>query len=1060
MEMPDSTPGEQRIVPDNCSPPAELPCESPQPFHTSRLPLAENCEDSPAAQPVIDEHHPLFSARYYCKQRPDIEAAGADPFTHYIQQGYTEGVNPHPLFDERYYQQQSGNSTSAGLVHYLTKGFEHFSPHPLFDRLYYLQQKAERAVLRKSERLRISLGRTALFSEAEEEEREVAIPLLDYVLNGIRSQLNPHPLFHTAYYYQQRPDVLASGVNALSHFIEYGHSENVSPCPLFQTSYYRQAVQNRLLAGNPLVDYLTRGRSAPSPHPLFENAWYAASLERAGRTLPATMSPLLHFAVDGAAAGHTPCAMFDPAFYTANYPEAAAAGGDPFSHFLTTGWQQGCHPHPLFDVSYYLRRHPELKAAGINPLQHYMECSRQEAGETPCWAFYPAEYLRFRQSRELSLPHAADHFFREYYSPESVGYHSSDETFQALYTQLNLRRPLLRGVHPTRFLIALPDARCSEENRFAHRWIQTLHTQFGIHCILFLFEGGDYEADFDSVATVIRADQLQERFGTTNLSLLLLAAHRPGWTLSLCLSLECADFARLCSSLNIPLVSYLYQMPRDADFSSRLMQCLIHTSRIVMYASDAVSASVHCRLLPQEVAQAAPAVTVSPGISPYVPEPGGREACRYKVCSRLGLDPDSFLVLGCGSLDSHDGAEIFIAVASAFFAAHPERPCTFLWLAEPTKESRSIESSLIADLRQANLEDRILFLKEEQDFATYIGAADTFANFSRFSVFPPSILEAMAAGVPVVAFGADQGLWRVLGTDGGFALSHLNISGAAEKLLQLSSNPELCRSMGEAAASRAAHIFDVSQSVQQAIEAVSSVMEWDVIGTYCRPHRRNGASQRLPVYFLTPDWVISGVNTFIDRIVEGLRKNAWDARILFTGPRPFFGGIKPRSPWLTLPVQGPAVEEERWENVRAFLGSQGPVLAVLGYDHLSNAVSPALPDWVGLLGMLQSDEANYYETAYRLGRYWNRLIAVSQHIADTVEELNPALSARTCVIPNAALRADEIQHLRRPEHHGTSIRLVYTGRFVHNQKRFLDFVPLVETLDRTGIDYQFTFAGQ
>jgi glycosyltransferase involved in cell wall biosynthesis len=30
---------------------------------------------------------------------------------------------------------------------------------------------------------------------------------------------------------------------------------------------------------------------------------------------------------------------------------------------------------------------------------------------------------------------------------------------------------------------------------------------------------------------------------------------------------------------------------------------------------------------------------------------------------------------------------------------------------------------------------------------------------------------------------------------------------------------------------------------------------------------------------------------------------------------------------------------------------------------------------------------------------------------------------------------------------------------VHNQKRFLDFVPLVETLDRTGIDYQFTFAG-
>ena len=62
--------------------------------------------------------------------------------------------------------------------------------------------------------------------------------LAHYLAKGAGEGRDPHPLFDTAYYLKQYPDVVESGLNPLVHYIRSGANENRNPSPLFDTAYY------------------------------------------------------------------------------------------------------------------------------------------------------------------------------------------------------------------------------------------------------------------------------------------------------------------------------------------------------------------------------------------------------------------------------------------------------------------------------------------------------------------------------------------------------------------------------------------------------------------------------------------------------------------------------------------------------------------------------------------------------------------------------------------------------------------------------------------------------
>lgn len=191
--------------------------------------------------------HPLFDMDFYFSQSADVRAAGINPLSHFITDGWRQMRDPHPLFDVSYYLEQNPDVKHAGLnplAHFIRTGaFEKRNPHPLFDTKYYLEEHPEAANALETplEHFINTVARLAsnphpLFDcsyylcQLPECEKEQARknPLLHF-LRAENSCFDPHPAFDVDFYRKQNPDVLASGINPLLHYVMYGKAEGRRP---------------------------------------------------------------------------------------------------------------------------------------------------------------------------------------------------------------------------------------------------------------------------------------------------------------------------------------------------------------------------------------------------------------------------------------------------------------------------------------------------------------------------------------------------------------------------------------------------------------------------------------------------------------------------------------------------------------------------------------------------------------------------------------------------------------------------------------------------------------
>ena len=186
-------------------------------------------------------------------------------------------------------------------------------------------------------------------------------PFADYMENGWRDGVNPHPLFDVSYYLAKNTDVQGAGDEPLTHYITKGFAEadnaNRDPHPLFDTSYYNEN-------NTDVVD--------------------------------ANKNSLLHFVESGFSENfdsRDPNRFFDSSYYNVNNPDVVAAGVNPLVHYIQFGWRESLNgtnpnrdPNPLFDTEFYFETHEDVRFEVLsndngspyqyisaNPLQHYIE---------------------------------------------------------------------------------------------------------------------------------------------------------------------------------------------------------------------------------------------------------------------------------------------------------------------------------------------------------------------------------------------------------------------------------------------------------------------------------------------------------------------------------------------------------------------------------------------------------------------------------------------------------------------------------------------------------------
>ncbi|OCP10154.1 hypothetical protein BC374_15205 [Ensifer sp. LC13] len=120
--------------------------------------------------------------------------------------------------------------------------------------------------------------------------------------------MSPHPLFSTAYYLDQRPDVVSSGMEPFKHFAKFGWREKTNPHPMVDVEYY--------LSQNPDLRNL---------------------------------DPLTHYAKFGWKRGLQISRSFDTAWYLQQNPDVAQSRIEPLMHYIRWGHQEGRLPMPLSD---------------------------------------------------------------------------------------------------------------------------------------------------------------------------------------------------------------------------------------------------------------------------------------------------------------------------------------------------------------------------------------------------------------------------------------------------------------------------------------------------------------------------------------------------------------------------------------------------------------------------------------------------------------------------------------------------------------------------------------
>lgn len=126
--------------------------------------------------------------------------------------------------------------------------------------------------------------------------------------------------------------------------------------------------------------------------------------------------------------------------------------------------------------------------------------------------------------------------------------------------------------------------------------------------------------------------------------------------------------------------------------------------------------------------------------------------------------------------------------------------------------------ALERQLHAEGLDDAVEFVGERSDVSELLAGADAFVLSSRSEGMPLSVLEAMAAGLPVVATAVGGVPEVVVHDETGVLVAPGDAEALAAALARLIDDPELRRRLGSAGRSRAARHFDLPRFRQAHVE--------------------------------------------------------------------------------------------------------------------------------------------------------------------------------------------------------------------------------------------------
>ena len=187
----------------------------------------------------------------------------------------------------------------------------------------------------------------------------------------------------------------------------------------------------------------------------------------------------------------------------------------------------------------------------------------------------------------------------------------------------------------------------------------------------------------------------------------------------------------------------------------------------------------------------------------YAPTDGARSRVRRE----LGCAPDSVLVGSVGNLKAQKAPLDFVEPARRAHARDPRLRFVFAGDGE-------LRGDVERAIARASLGSVVRLLGWRDDVPDLLAALDLFLLTSRFEGLPRAALQAVAAGVPVIATDTGGIAEVVVPGEGGLLVPVGDVEAAAGAVVRLAAEPELGRRLAANARARLGADFDIRRMLR------------------------------------------------------------------------------------------------------------------------------------------------------------------------------------------------------------------------------------------------------
>lgn len=182
-------------------------------------------------------------------------------------------------------------------------------------------------------------------------------------------------------------------------------------------------------------------------------------------------------------------------------------------------------------------------------------------------------------------------------------------------------------------------------------------------------------------------------------------------------------------------------------------------------------------------------------------------AYRDSTRAELGFGPNDVVIAFTGRLDRVKGVLELLPAFAALARRHPQVRLLLIGTASP-QDRDPVQRLVCRYLEDPVVQERTVLTGQTDEVPRYLGAADIFCLPSHREGVPRSIIEAMTAGLPVVACNIRGSREEVVDGETGYIVpveEPRRLEAALERLVL---RPELRRRMGAAGRARAGELYD------------------------------------------------------------------------------------------------------------------------------------------------------------------------------------------------------------------------------------------------------------